>query len=188
MLKAHPHNLPVWYSTQASRFVRQSPIHCSNAFTSKHCSVSPDCLLLQTVLRVLTRFARQREHSVGLPAPKASWLTFGHESHTSYQRLSNYLRSPWHHYVLQSLQRNSQVFRYLFRIFAVEVDSMSSFGLDSVKPDSSFASRRVEVVRAPWSFTVTWWNRSSYGVISWYVIYVIVCHSQIWKIWSNINY
>lgn len=45
----------------------------------------------------------QREHSVGLPAPK--------------------------------------------------VDFMSSFGLDSVKPDSSFASRRVEVVRAPWSFT-----------------------------------
>ena len=48
MLKAHAHNLPVWYSAQASRFVRQSPIHCSNAFTSKHCSVSPDCLLLQT--------------------------------------------------------------------------------------------------------------------------------------------
>eukprot|EP00435_Cladocopium_sp_Y103_P049610 s2340_g15.t1 len=48
-----------------------------------------------------------------------------------------------------SWQRENSV-----RLPAPKVDSlpMSSFGLDSVKPDSSFASR-VEVVRAPWSFT-----------------------------------
>lgn len=176
MLKAHPHNLPVWYSAQASRFVRQSPIHCSNAFTSKHCSVSPDCLLLQTgwccgyspVLLGKGSTAWGCLHQKPLASRLAMKVT---HRIRAYQITWDHLGITMSCNLCKGTVRFSDIF---FRIFAVEVDSMSSFGLDSVKPDSSFASRRVEVVRAPWSFTVTWWNRS----ISCHLMICHICHSM----------